>query len=297
LAQEIRDNPYASDHTPLLPSPTPAPPGSERAHSVASSSHTVERSRGGLGSGRPVVVSSDESDEEDDEDEDTDASIDVGETTTPARLRRRNPAPKKKKHSRAAEMASTPRPTKRLRMRGPSSLMPSTPVAAPAPAPAHKLKLLPPRRKRGQDGEEESEEVRKGMFDDILDEEERSTKVTVVVAGDKVRFESSRQRAEVRHSSTCLSQMLTNIRSESYPPSYPGLIGSRPFKSATAFAPDTRSVNLFPYLSWSWCITCAIDTYTERYKGEEEGDASYGRESPAPDTEDPIWRIRHHDLV
>lgn len=59
------------------------------------------------------------------------------------------------------------------------------------------IRLKLPARGKGKEREEESEES-KGMFDELLDPEDRDITATSVSAADKAHFESSRTTAEVR---------------------------------------------------------------------------------------------------
>jgi hypothetical protein len=180
--------------------PIPQPPmvpitavGYERTPSMASSSNSVARPRGGYGPSKVVVSSDDESDEEEDEDkyEDTEDELDVGTAAVVTQRKKKRNLVKGKdtKHGRVSEVAPTPRPTKRLRVHGPTS------PTVPPPKPAIRL-LLGPRKTRAK--EEEEEEAKKGLFDDILSEKDRDTSATSIINSDKLRFERSRQAAEVR---------------------------------------------------------------------------------------------------
>jgi len=60
------------------------------------------------------------------------------------------------------------------------------------------VRLRLPALGKGKEREESSdEEPAKGLFDDILTPEDRDTSRTTIIQADKLRFERSRQGAEV----------------------------------------------------------------------------------------------------
>lgn len=61
------------------------------------------------------------------------------------------------------------------------------------------VRLRLPVQGKGKEKEESSDdELAKGIFDDILNPDDRDTSRTVITPGDKLKFERSRQAAEVR---------------------------------------------------------------------------------------------------
>ena len=85
------------------------------------------------------------------------------------------------------ERQSPSQQIKRIRIRR------SSPPAASLP----RVRLrLPAQKGKGKEREEE-DELKKGIFDDILSPDDRSTAKTSVEASDKLRFEKSRLAAEV----------------------------------------------------------------------------------------------------
>jgi histone acetyltransferase MYST4 len=61
------------------------------------------------------------------------------------------------------------------------------------------VRLRLPVQGKGKEKEESSDdELAKGIFDDILNPDDRDTSRTAITPGDKLKFERSRQAAEVR---------------------------------------------------------------------------------------------------
>jgi hypothetical protein len=61
------------------------------------------------------------------------------------------------------------------------------------------VRLRLPAQGKGKEKEESSdEELSRGLFDDILTPEDRDTSRTAIIHADKLRFDRSRQAAEVR---------------------------------------------------------------------------------------------------
>ncbi|KAF5382131.1 hypothetical protein D9615_004309 [Tricholomella constricta] len=154
-----------------------------RESSVASSSrsHPTKRQLKGKGKGKekakaPML-------------EDSDSEVDVDVEATPKAPRGRG-RPKKVK-SKAPQYSdddlppsSSPRQHKRVRVQ-------HSPVSHAIPR--IRLRLA---TQKGKGKEREEEEPPKGLFDDILTEEERDTFKTSISAADKQRFERSRMIAE-----------------------------------------------------------------------------------------------------
>ncbi|OCH95441.1 hypothetical protein OBBRIDRAFT_831000 [Obba rivulosa] len=96
------------------------------------------------------------------------------------------------------EAGSTPAPTpapKRMRLKI-SSPAPPPPPSLPPPKTIPVIRLRLPPRGKGKEREEDPEEAPKGLFDDILNPDDRNTNATSIVNGDKARFERSRAVAE-----------------------------------------------------------------------------------------------------
>jgi hypothetical protein len=139
---------------------------------------------------KPVVVLSD-SDDDDDDTED-DEELDIASLVPVSHSRAKGKSKSKPRVRRPSERAvgaasATPaRPAKRQKM------MPVS--ASPPPTSAR-----PPRVRLTLRGKhrEEDDEPPKGLFDDILNPEDRDTTETSIQPGDKNKFERSRQTAEV----------------------------------------------------------------------------------------------------
>ncbi|KAG5645524.1 hypothetical protein DXG03_005799 [Asterophora parasitica] len=98
---------------------------------------------------------------------------------------------------------------------------------------------------KGKGKEREEEEPQKGLFDDILTEEERDTLKTAITAGDKQRFERSRMVAEQQQippPPRTAESDATDI------PSTPGP-SSRPLRSSALHISTIPSTPLFPSAS------------------------------------------------
>lgn len=123
---------------------------------------------------------------------DNDDPIDV-ETMTPVatstRTRVRGPA-KGKARAISPDEVVVPTPTRTLkRKRARESL--------PPPLPPTKVRLRIPAQRGRKGKEREEDETLRGMFDDILTPDERSTSTTTPLNTDKIMFERSRLIAEV----------------------------------------------------------------------------------------------------
>lgn len=82
---------------------------------------------------------------------------------------------------------------KRKRLR----LSPPTPPLRSLPTIRLRLPPQPPRSK-GKGREEDPEEIKRGLFDDVLTPEDRETTYTTITEKDRERFEKTRLAAEVR---------------------------------------------------------------------------------------------------
>lgn len=185
---------------PIPASPIP-PRFPVREASVASSSRSVgpngtEKSKK---KGKARAVTTDESE------------VDVEDVVTPSRPSRRKSQAKWKSSENQLRSETEPdveetappdsaRPSKRLRVRL-SSPVPSSPKPT-------KIRLRLPARK-GKERAEETDDGKKGMFDDILPPEERDIGPTSILQPDKTRFEKSRSAADV--CSTARSHMFCLI--------------------------------------------------------------------------------------
>lgn len=88
--------------------------------------------------------------------------------------------------------AESSRPFKKMRLRLGS---PAPPPSPPKVTPVIRLRLPP--RGKGKEREEEPEDVKKGMFDDLLSPEDRDVSQTTIKEFDKQRFERSRISGDV----------------------------------------------------------------------------------------------------
>ncbi|THH27419.1 hypothetical protein EUX98_g6769 [Antrodiella citrinella] len=164
-----------------------------REPSVASSSRSAPaayRKR----KGKAQAITTDDS--EMDADGDVELDLDVEETPVPVKTKgrakkaRSSTRPRKEPVEDVIQEPESSRPLKSVRLRV-SSPVPPTP---PRP-PMIRLKL-PVRTTKGKEREEEPDDAKKGMFDDLLDVEDRDVTQTNVSNGDKMRFEKSRAEAE-----------------------------------------------------------------------------------------------------
>lgn len=85
------------------------------------------------------------------------------------------------------------RPPKRIRL----VARPTTPEPTPRPRKTVRLRFSNQKGKGKARDEDEDEEAKKGMFDDILNVEDRDTMKTTIVSGDKERFDKARNGADV----------------------------------------------------------------------------------------------------
>ncbi|KAG5653382.1 hypothetical protein H0H81_000769 [Sphagnurus paluster] len=185
---EIRESSIASSSRSHIPKPT-RPKGKAKAR----------------GKAKAILV-------EDSDSEDPDV---VGDTLKPSRARGRvkktkATLPKMTQYSDEDLIPLSPRRQKRARVQ-------QSPNAIP------RIRLRLPTQK-GKGKEREEDEPVKGLFDDILNEEDRDTSKTSITAGDKQRFERSRIIAE--------EQLVPPLRDSEAPdiPCTPGP-SSRPLRS------------------------------------------------------------------
>jgi hypothetical protein len=136
------------------------------------------------------------------------STSEVAQSRTPRRGKRRAATPNLSEHNIDAS-ESPPLHTGRTRTLTRKAIVNSSPIKRP------QLKITPPRPPespprrmvvrlrlpalgKGKEREESSdEEPAKGLFDDILTPEDRDTSRTTIIQADKLRFERSRQGAEV----------------------------------------------------------------------------------------------------
>ena len=134
----------------------------------------------------------------------------VVQSRTPRRGKRRTATPNLSERNIDAS-ESPPLPPGRTRTFTRKAMVNSSPIRRP------QLKITPPRPPespprrmvvrlrlpalgKGKEREESSdEEPTKGLFDDILTPEDRDTSRTTITQADKLRFDRSRQTAEVRN--------------------------------------------------------------------------------------------------
>ncbi|GLB40489.1 putative histone acetyltransferase [Lyophyllum shimeji] len=210
--------PQESDHSPTTPA--------ARESSVASSSRSqlTEKQPKGKGKGkrRSTAVATAHFDSEDD--------VDVEVEETP-KARRGRGRPRKTEalspigpqHPDSEPPTSPHRQHKRVRLE-------HSPVSHPLP----RVRLRLPTQK-GKGKEREEEEPPKGLFDEILTEEERDTLKTAITAADKQRFERSRAIAEEQ---LALPPPPIRARASEVPdvPPTPGP-SARPLRSSTLHTP------------------------------------------------------------
>jgi hypothetical protein len=136
------------------------------------------------------------------------SSSDVVQSRTPRRGKRRAATPTLSEHNIDAS-ESPPLPSSRTRTLTRKAMVNYSPIKRP------QLKITPPRPPespprrmvvrlrlpalgKGKEREESSdEEPTKGLFDDILTPEDRDTSRTTITQADKLKYERSRQAAEV----------------------------------------------------------------------------------------------------
>ncbi|KAH8100899.1 hypothetical protein BXZ70DRAFT_1021503 [Cristinia sonorae] len=182
----------------FIPPPTPRPRESSVASSSRSAPHTTHNKQKRKGKARAVTTDESEVDAEGEVD------VDVEATPVPVRSHKRKGS-KARGRSRkgAAEVIQEPetsRPFKSVRLRITSPVPPPPPPRQPSPSPQPsrpmiRLKLTA-RTAKGKEREEEPEELKKGMFDDLLSAEDRDISQTNVSQLDKMRFDRSRLEAE-----------------------------------------------------------------------------------------------------
>lgn len=192
-APQEQSNPFVSSDEPFgdfLSPPTPR----ARESSVASSSRSAPRAiyNKQKRKGKARAITTDES-EVDDGIFEVDG---YNETPMPLRSRkgRTDKSRGRSKKDPAEDVIPDPepiRPYKSVRLKVTSPVPPT-----PAARPTIRLKLSA-RTAKGKDREEETDEAKKGMFDDLLGPEDRDTSQTNVSSTDKSRFEKSRAEAEV----------------------------------------------------------------------------------------------------
>ncbi|KAF9525653.1 hypothetical protein CPB83DRAFT_837983 [Crepidotus variabilis] len=116
----------------------------------------------------------------------------TAQTTAPRRRSYARPRPPPSSDEEEGAISATPiRSTKRRRI--PVLREPSPP---PAPLPRVRLRLPVQRGAKGKEREEE--EPSRGLFEDILSQDERDTNKTTIMNSDKVHFERSRLAAEAK---------------------------------------------------------------------------------------------------
>lgn len=170
---------------------TPLDDDGQPIHLELPSSSPKHQSSAKNGRAPVVVVSSEDDEDEEESEEDDDMNIGVSSSVIPKIKIGKGTVQQKSYKSRkrppALNMSATPaRPPKRSKMPPPPT--PSSPI--------RRIKLTMGRATR----QREEEEARKGMFDDILNDDDRDISKTSIVATDKNMFEKARQVAEVRFS-------------------------------------------------------------------------------------------------
>ncbi|TCD59865.1 hypothetical protein EIP91_011280 [Steccherinum ochraceum] len=185
----------------------PPTPGA-RESSVASSSRSVprpiqNRSRR-KGKARAITIEDSEADAEGEVEVEIE-EVDVEKTPIPAATKKKRGRPFGSSTRKAPIPTKEPtaepepaRPVRNVRLLISTPVQPPPPVPPPSPprpTPMIRLKLTA-RTVKGKEREEEPDEAKKGMFDDLLNAEDRDTVQTTILNGDKVRFEKSRAEAE-----------------------------------------------------------------------------------------------------
>jgi hypothetical protein len=167
-----------------------------REPSVASSSRLSVQLDGvaykGKGKATVVVVSSDDSDSEEDMD------VDVVSTTPMTR-----PRPRKSGKSKSRSMRMVAMPSDGLLESPGLSRHARTRVTSSPTLPKVRLRLP---AQKGKRRDREEEEAPKGMFDDILTQDDRDISKTSIRESDKQLFERSRVLAEVSFKSILPTQ-------------------------------------------------------------------------------------------
>lgn len=175
----------------------PSTPGA-RESLVASSSRSAPRTVYNKQKGKSRAVATDES--EADAEGEIVINGDVEETPVPMKVKRKRGRPpgrwKKEAIAEVGPESESGRRFKGVRLRLTSPLPPPPPPSPPRPTPMIRLKLTA-RTAKGKEREDEPDDLKKGMFDDLLNAEDRDTLQTIISNSDKMRFDKSRNEAEV----------------------------------------------------------------------------------------------------
>ncbi|KAJ7183171.1 hypothetical protein C8R46DRAFT_885015 [Mycena filopes] len=201
LDPPVESMPRGKWYCPVCPNAAPT----ERETSVASSSRSAATSpsgRSGKAKAEPITSDNDGSGEEGSEEEQEEP------VRTAERRGRGRPRGTKRVHDdrsspRPSAKPSPSRPAKRIRLRPPNPpptprIRPPKPPPPPPPTPSVRLRLPKSRRRRHEDDEPPGPPPGPppGLFDEILNANERDITKTTIVAQDKHKFEKSRAVAE-----------------------------------------------------------------------------------------------------
>lgn len=142
---------------------------------------------------------------EDDSDVDVELDDDVTHSVLAREARPRH-GHSRRKSTGPREMSSRAQhPPKRIRITLPTS---QSPPSRPQKVFLRLNKGKGRARDSGPETDGEDDESPRGLFDEILNEEDRDTSKQSILNSDKERFEKSRQEAEVCHNTLCLLQFI-----------------------------------------------------------------------------------------